>query len=234
VRNESNEIDDLLTERLRTGFPNPDRLGCPSREFLRGLAKHKIPIEKTEAWLDHLVTCSQCFSDYTRFSTVEAQRRRRFIALGGVAALLCIILLSEYVWYRQSGSTGPSNHQIARTNTPHNVTPDEIAVTIQLENMATIRGEDLQNHSTITLARGVLQLLIYLPANSRSGAYTVELLKQFTDTKALLTVSGRAEIKDGHAVLRASADLRSVPTGSYYLALRGGGGDWRYYRVMVS
>jgi hypothetical protein len=235
VKNDICEIEALLTEHHRTGFPNPDRRGCPPEKFLRDLAKHRIPIDETAARLDHLSACSECFDDYLQFSTVEGRRRRRnLIALGSVAAILCVVLLGEYLMYRHGDSTAPGNNSIAKMSSSGSGMPADSSMILDLHNVATIRGQNHENHSVTTLTRGALELVIYLPPNSQPGSYTVQLLKQFTDTKALITVSGLAEIKDGHPVLRASADLRSVPAGSYYLALRHRKGGWRYYRVAVS
>ncbi len=100
--NELKAFEEFLTEGSRTAYPNPSRHGCPPQEFLKNLAKHRIPIEETAAYIDHLRSCSECFLDYTRFSeTISREKRRmRFIALGSIAALLCVVVVGEYVILR--------------------------------------------------------------------------------------------------------------------------------------
>ena len=56
---------------LLSAFPNPQRVGCPGEEVLRGLAAHKLPLSDTEAWSKHLGGCSECYADYLRFRKAD-------------------------------------------------------------------------------------------------------------------------------------------------------------------
>jgi hypothetical protein len=239
VDNKLKAVEDLLTERLKTACPNPSRLGCPSQEFLTNLAKHEVPIEKTAAWIDHLESCSECFLDFSRFSEAISRRKRRMqlIALGSVAAaFLCVVLMGEYVAHH--GFRLPGKSATLATQTPINGAaqrPSTVAV-LHLEDLSVVRGENEQSRpdKIPNLERGLLKLSIYLPPDSDPGVYTLQILSKLADKKSLLTFSGRAEAKDGHEILRASADLTLVPPGSYYLALRHERGVWRYYRITLS
>jgi hypothetical protein len=62
-------------EVLLSAFPNPQRLGCPGDEALRGLAAHKLSLSETEAWSKHLSGCSECYADYLRFRKTEDKGR---------------------------------------------------------------------------------------------------------------------------------------------------------------
>ncbi len=231
-------VEDLLTERLRTACPNPSRLGCPSQEFLRNLAKHEVPIEKTAAWIDHLESCSECFLDFSRFSEAIARRKRlmRLIALGSVAAaLLCVVLMGEYITHHGFRSHGEST-TLATQNPINGATQPNTVAVLHLEDLSVVRGEN--EHSLPdripNIQRGVLKLSIYLPLDGEPGAYTLQILSKLGDKKSLLTFSGTAEMKDGHNILHASANLTSVLPGSYYLAIRHDSHDWRYYRITLS
>jgi len=233
VDNELKAFEDFLTEGSRTAYPNPTRHGCPPREFLKNLAKHKIPIEETAACIDHLRSCSECFLDYTRFSEtiLREKRRMRFIALGSIAALLCLVVVGEYVNYRGSTSPGQST-----SLTTHGVTQAGIVTTLHFEDLSVVRGENEQSRldRIPNIQRGVLNLSIYLPPDSEPGTYTLSILNKLADKESLLTFPGTAEMKGGHTVLQSSANLTSVPPGSYYLAIRHNNGDWRYYRIVLS
>jgi hypothetical protein len=227
-------FEDFLSEQSKTAFSNPDRLGCPSQEFLKNLASHKIPIEKTAAWIDHLGSCSECFQDFTRFSESVPRKghRMRLIALGSVAALLCFVFVGDYVIHHRVSSPG-QNAPLSSQNTNKGAAQPTMAAVLHLEEVPVVRGDD-RPPSIPKMRRGLLSLSIYLPPDSKPGSYTIRILSRPADKKDVLTFSGTAETTDGDTILHASADLTSVSPGSYYLALRHDGGVWRYYRVILS
>ncbi len=230
--NELKAFEDFLTEGSRTAYPNPSRHGCPPQEFLKNLAKHKIPIEETAARIDHLRSCSECFLDYTRFQDAvsKEKHRVRIIALGSVAAVLCVVVIGEYI----------VNHRFVPAGQGQNTTKagaqTEVVATLHLEDQLVVRGEDGQAGSdrTPALKRGLLRLSIYLPPDSVPGSYTLQILPKLADKQGLLTFPGTAEMKEGHPVLHASADFSGVQPGKYYLAIRHGNDSWRYYRIGLS
>jgi hypothetical protein len=230
-------FENYLTEGSRTAFPNPSRLGCPSREFLRNLARRKVPIEETVACADHLRSCSECFLDYSRFLDDISKKKRdlRVIALGSVAAALCIVLLGEFIVSRRSASNGQSN-AASHENTIKGGAQTEIVAALHLEDQIVIRGDGGQGSSDRipALKRGLLRLSIYLPLDSAPGTYTMQLLPRLTDKQGLLTFSGAAEMKGGHLVLDTSADFSNVQPGKYYLAIRHDNSSWRYYQIALS
>jgi len=54
-----NEIDEVLSR----ANPNPERIGCPSRETLIGLARREQPIN--DPAYEHLLKCSPCYRQFT-------------------------------------------------------------------------------------------------------------------------------------------------------------------------
>jgi len=97
--NEDGQFLNLLNRELAEGFPNPNRTGCPSAEFLQRLARHQIPIREIDPWIDHLGSCSECFGDFNRLRLASrARRRRRFVLY---AAAACIVLASAGLFWRQ-------------------------------------------------------------------------------------------------------------------------------------
>jgi hypothetical protein len=205
----------------------------PSQEFLGKLAKHEVPIEKAAAWMDHLDSCSECFQDFSRFSEGMARQGHRMglVALGSVAALVCVMLTGAYLTHRwvSSRATKPVAQNTVKE-------PPITLVALHFEDLSTIRGDDEQNQPgrIPNIERGKLKLSIYLPPGAEPGIYTLEILTTIGDKHAVLTFSGTAEAKDGHNVLQASANLSSISPGGYYLAIRHDNGDWRYYRVILS
>jgi hypothetical protein len=182
-------------------------------------------------------SCSECFLDYSRFLDAISKKKRdlRVIALGGVAAALCIVLIGEYVVSRRSASHGPNN-AAAHGSTIKGSAQTEVVASLHLEDQMVIRGDGGQSSSDRipALKRGLLRLSIYLPLDSAPGTYTLQLLPKLADKQGMLTFSGAAEIKGGHLVLDTSADFSKIPPGKYYLAIRRDNNAWRYYQIVLS
>ena len=69
-------ILDALGRWLLKEFPNPDRLGCPGSDVLKRIASHKMPLSEADKWLDHLTSCSPCYSDFSKFREAFQRGRR--------------------------------------------------------------------------------------------------------------------------------------------------------------
>jgi len=219
VKNDLREFDDWSTWVLKTCYPNPDRLGCPSQEFLRGLARHEISVEKTEAWSEHLGTCSECFNDYTRFSAVEQKRRRRFFTLGSVAAVLAAMLLIVACLsflYLRGRSLGV-----------------ETAI-IDLRPFSLTRGDDTGSGTGqgIEINHRVSRLTIMLPVGSRDGQYEVGILR--TSGEEVVKAPASTKIaKDQSISLITEMELSKLELGPYLLAWRRAGFPWSYHPVRL-
>ena len=61
----------VLGRGLREGFPNPTRSGCPPSHVLKRIAGHEMPLSEAENWLDHLTSCSPCYTDFCQFQTAH-------------------------------------------------------------------------------------------------------------------------------------------------------------------
>ena len=60
------ELLRLLRQTSLTGFPNPDRKGCPDGEVLRTLALYPEQIRTADPVIEHVTQCSPCFEEMTR------------------------------------------------------------------------------------------------------------------------------------------------------------------------
>src|SRR5438874_5510692 len=87
-RRDEKRILDVLGRGLLKDFPNPERIGCPGADVLKKIASHEMPLSEAEKWLDHLGSCSPCYSDFSRFRA--AYRTRRTTTLLAVAASILI------------------------------------------------------------------------------------------------------------------------------------------------
>ncbi len=70
-----------------------------------------------------------------------------------------------------------------------------------------------------------------LPVGSEPGAYEIQLLD--SDLKSRASAHAVGEIRDFVTTVRATVDLRRVPGGTYQLAIRREGDDWRMFPARV-
>jgi hypothetical protein len=64
-----NEIDEVFAG----ANPNPERIGCPSREVLVALARRERPID--DPAYDHLSECSPCYREVRGMQQAAGERR---------------------------------------------------------------------------------------------------------------------------------------------------------------
>jgi hypothetical protein len=43
---------------------NPDRVGCPSSDFLKRLAQHEVAMDELRLWTNHLSSCGECYREF--------------------------------------------------------------------------------------------------------------------------------------------------------------------------
>jgi hypothetical protein len=59
--------EQLLLEAFRGALAqkrsNPNRIGCPSHDFLLKLARHAINMDELKPWTSHLSSCGECFCE---------------------------------------------------------------------------------------------------------------------------------------------------------------------------
>ena len=61
-------LGDDIDEVLSWANPNPERVGCPSRETLIALASREQPLG--DPTYEHLLKCSPCYRDFTALKEV--------------------------------------------------------------------------------------------------------------------------------------------------------------------
>ena len=83
---------DALGRGLLKEFPNPERSGCPGADVLKRIASRAMPLNEAEKWLDHLGSCSPCYSDFSEFRrTYESRRKRTLLAIAAsILVAACI------------------------------------------------------------------------------------------------------------------------------------------------
>ena len=180
-------------------YPNPDRIGCPGDEILRGLASKELPISHPARM--HISQCSPCWREFRSFQA-EIKRTKRWRLIGGIAALALILLLGPSLyWFEGQRKSDP-------------------IIALDLRSINPTRGND-QQHLRVHLPLRVFRLVVTLPFGLSGGVYELQL----RDAKDLVAekARGTATITDGDTSLKVDRmDLSNISKGDYVLILAHG------------
>jgi hypothetical protein len=171
-----------------------------------------MPLNEAEKWLDHLGSCSPCYSDFSEFRKVhELRRKRNFLAIA--ASILVVAGIVGWVLLQR-----------------HNETLVTQSAVLDLRNRSLPRGtEPNPVEPALVVSRAASHWNILLPFGSNDGPYDIRL---FTDSGELL-VSTKADAKltDGVSVIQISVDLSSRSAGQCVLRLTRNGAPESSYVV---
>jgi hypothetical protein len=220
---------DDIDEVLSRANPNPDRIGCPPRETLVGLARRVQPLG--DPAYEHLVKCSPCYREFRALQEgVRSQTARRPSWSRGwtaVAASAILVAGLAATWFYvanerpRSQPTAPAQSQIS-----------ELRTELDLRKYSVLRGEQSGGQpEPVPLPTGVVELTLLLPVGSEPGPYDIQVLD--ADLKSRASAHASGEIQNFVTTIRATLDLRTVPSGTYQLAVRREGDDWRMFPARV-
>lgn len=220
---EEQRLLELATEYVRSGFPNPERLGCPGSEALKSIAGRHLKFPEAEDIVDHIATCSPCFLDY------HAIRRRLRRRLVGGTALCCLLglLLTGLIW-RFATPVRPRNETVAQQP------PTALKAVLDFRNRTAERSDRKQSPNesfTPHLRRARLDLNIELPVGVEDGLYSLQFRNQVG--QSVVNTIGTAAWDGSAETLAVAVDLRNLPPGDYILAIRSGTSAWREYAVVL-
>jgi hypothetical protein len=205
---------DALGRVLSKDFPNPDRVGCPNRDVLKGLASRKLSLAEAEPWMDHLGKCSPCFLDYTDFRRVE--KRRRKVTYLGIAAVIVVACVALWGWrYRQATVITAHNHIVA-----------------DMRNRLILRGDQGPGKGPLVFQRGFDDVSFYLPEGSKAGDYDVAIFHE-EPTEPLVSTTGAATMENDKTIVKVTLDLSRITPGDYLVGIRLPGDDWSYYPLVL-
>jgi hypothetical protein len=206
---------DILRQGLATEFPNPERIGCPGKALLKGIAQGKVSLTEAEPWLEHLGSCSPCFQEFKEFRSESAVQRRRVLAWVATAAVL-LFAVGGWLWVR----------------TRHSAESIDTAV-LDLRERSVARGQSQSEtgQPPLQISRTAKHLVLDLPIGSKEGPYDVGLLTERGDE--ILRSTGLADVHDHTTGLRVDIDLSSIQPGTYSLGVRQPSLEWTRYPIRV-
>jgi len=202
--------DNPIEEILLTGFPNPERKGCPPPEIIEALGQRKLGRDHP-AW-QHIWSCSPCFRDFkvvrderlARIVRADRARRTRRNFLAAAAASACAGVGGYFLF----------------ANRPKPARGFAV-VSVDLSNAGTIRGTpDDGGRAVAELPRKLDEIHLTLPRFSRLGRYIVAILRSRSENTAIALASATATGTDSNATVVVTLDLSTANAGLYFLGIR--------------
>lgn len=211
---EEKQLRAALRRTFLDGYPNPERRGCPGSAILHAIASSKLDLEEAEPWINHLSSCSPCTREFAELR--KDHQRRRLLRVSSVAAgVLLAGAIAAWLFVRTP--LGPAQLK---------------PVTVDLSNWVTLRGpEGNATNPPVQLAKGYLNLTVYLPAGSEPGMYDVQVARE--PGQPIWSVQREAKLENYKATLQVQVDLRNFSPGLYLLAFRRQGRSWTYIPLVL-
>lgn len=226
----------LARSALSDVFPNPARVGCPDPALRKALALRKKDILQHWDVLDHICTCSPCFSEHLAFRK-RVYRRETILRIFGLAVITLGLAGAYTLWqlhWRPVDSLTTAELRKAIPPGPVEPTTSVTAASLNFANWALNRSSpDQPPLKPPVLKRGKLSLTIQLPLMSQPGTYRVVLSP--VQGLSLLDRSVRARMVDGSTTLdNIEVDTTAASSGMYTLiVLRGNRSVPRKFPVRI-
>jgi hypothetical protein len=212
MRRRPDEFDGLFEDVYLNAYPNPERVGCPGLNALRGLATKELPISHPAR--EHIARCSPCFNEFRQLQReIKARRRRgKLLATAAGIVIACGTAITLTQFQLQESV-------IARWD---------------LQNASPSRDfNDYQQPVHLEAPAKKGPIAVTLPLGSEPGQYEVEVrndrnsgaIKEFKSTAAVSN--------QGKTVLQITADFSELPVGDYIVAFRRGQRAWHFARLHV-
>ena len=211
---EEQRLLDALGRGLLREFPNPERSGCPDAEILKGIASRTMSLNEAEKWLNHLGSCSPCYSDFSALRKAHEFRRRRTVLAIAATVLVAAGITGWFLVQR------------------HNEGLSAQTVVLDLRNRSIPRGTETNpTEPPLVVSRSSIHWNIYLPLGSSEGSYEVRIVTD-KGVEALLSTS-EAKLLPGIASLPIEVNLASARPGRYNLEIRKTGKDWNSFPIIL-
>ncbi len=212
---EAGRFGDDIDEVLSRANPNPERVGCPPRDTLIGLARRAQPLG--DPAYEHLVKCSPCYREFRALQEERAPRQVASPVVGSyrgwmaVAAVAILAVGIAGVWFFVGGRpsvtepASPSQPQIAALRTE-----------LDLRKYAVTRSDQASPEATpVSLPIGVVDLTLLLPVGSEPAPTTYRCWIRISSRGRQHAPLERSETSSRRFVRRSiSATCRAAHTSS--------------------
>jgi len=224
----------------KTAFPNPTRDGCPSRSSLRAMANRDRRLTLKDLPVSHVVSCSNCFREYTSFRRMSILVRGIKITAAALVILAAALVAGRFAlnYAGRRGEPSLSHKQRTAPESPaaNKQRPPLIAplpIQIDLASFSPTRGDDTNDDSrhAIHLPQKLLRANLLLPVGLEPGEYAIRL--QNSAGTILIDKSAVGHMKDGITSVEVDIDLIDAGRGNFTLMIRPPGLSWRRFPVVI-
>lgn len=200
---------DPIEELLLRAYPNPDRKGCPGSETIRALANKEFA-HGHPAW-EHVWKCSPCLAEFRdlRDARLASERSTRRWRITMIAATVTIGIIGG-IWIQHARRDVQSNRI------------QEASEIADLWSWPTSRGDEDYQRSLSWRSAVIVNLTIVLPRGADGGLYRIRVTKDRTGNNPVAATAARSSVVSQTPLkyrLRAVLDLRSAPSGTYFLQI---------------
>lgn len=208
---ELRELHRLIQQAALTGYPNPDRAGCPGQKILEEVAGALIA--SAHPAYQHIKHCSPCLKEMLdlRGRYLEAQQaasvKQKRQLMSVIAACLLVTFLIGFLVFRLE--------KRAYTQAELAAAPMRI---VNLWDVGTLRGDQPNNLSAVSLPASLVRVTVILPRLSELGQYTIAVTKDTTGKSLLAEGKASAVAEGSQALVRVVLDLRKTKGGLYFLS----------------
>ncbi len=203
---------DPFEEAFLNQYPNPDRIDCPSDEVLKGLASRRLPIGHPARM--HIGQCSPCWREFRSFEA-RNKRMRRQILIGGVAALLLLLV-------------GVRFHPALIKRSLAG--PVLVSKTVDLWDGDAHRGAgEPAALESVGLPAALVRVKVILPRFSGSGRYSIAVTGDKYGRNVRARAAGLAVSDGPQEIVTVILDLRKTTAGAYFLETTREQGKASYY-----
>lgn len=213
----------MAGEAARRDFPNPERIDCPNSDAVDAVVVRRLSFPEFDNVIDHIATCAPCFEEYNR------RRYRYRLRNAGAVVMACAGLLILGLFWKHGPAKQPAPKEAVAREAPTPV----LAATLDYTKWTTQRSGQSRSGTVETprLTRARLDLSIKLPIGTEDGLYTVQFRSNGNGSAAETT--GSATWNGTSEVLKVTTDLRTVPPGSYTIAILSANSSVRHYPVFL-
>jgi len=221
------DVVNLGRKYAKTGFPNPNREGCPNQSRLRAIANRDKRLTLADLPASHIVSCSPCFREYERLRRAALLSRGVRIATVSLAAVAFVFVTVRFVL----NHAGFRIDQSVTKNVPAKAQRPRVVpllLNVDLAAFSQTRGDaDASGERKIHLPRKLLRVRLLLPLGMEPGKYEIRL--QDSMGAMLMNKTAVAGMKEGTTSTELDIDLTSVARGSFTLMIRPPGLTWRRF-----
>jgi hypothetical protein len=217
----------------KTAFPNPNREGCPDRTRLRAMARRDRSLTLKDLPVSHVVSCSPCFREYTRFRRILLLVRASQVTAALLAVFAIGLLAVRLVRNspRDQSNSSQVKPLVVVEQTPHPIEP--VPIRVDLASFSPTRGDDAKDDSgnKVHFPQKLIRVIFLLPVGMEPGEYAIRLQDSSGQVFAEQRAQGR--INAGTTSLEVKIDLSGASPGTFTLMVQPPGLSWRKFPVVV-